>query len=121
MASFNYCTILSELNDACTCTSAYTCTYNHTHICTCTCVHTCTVPDIIKFTYYHCTSTDYSVLYEWSTLYFKCTCVLQMYYTVLHLAITYKCKGNSHITMITVQSSAIVLLRSTVDYHLIKV
>ena len=24
------------------------------------------VPDIIKFTYYHCTSIDYSVLCEWS-------------------------------------------------------
>ena len=23
-----------------------------------------TVPDFIKFTYYHCTSIDYSVLYE---------------------------------------------------------
>ena len=34
-------------------------------------------------------------------------------------AITYKCKGNSCNTMITVQSSTIVLLRSTVD--LIKV
>ena len=48
-----------------------------------------------------------------------------MYYTILNLinmlAITYKCKGNSHITMITVQSSIIVLLRSAVDYHLIKV
>ena len=32
----------------------------------------------------------------------------------------YKCKGNSHITMITVQSTTIVLPRSTVDYHLIK-
>ena len=28
------------------------------------------IPDIIKFTYYHCTSIDYSVLYERSTLYF---------------------------------------------------
>ena len=30
------------------------------------CRHTTlfTVPDIIKFTYYHCTSIDYSVLYE---------------------------------------------------------
>ena len=71
-------------------------------------MYTCTVPDIIKFTYYHCTSIDYSVLCEWSTLYFECT---TQYYT------TY----NSHITMITVQSSTIVLLRSTVDYHLIKV
>ena len=33
----------------------------------------------------------------------------------------YKCKENSHISMITVQSSTIALLRSTVDYHLIKV
>ena len=40
---------------------------------------------------------------------------------VLHLSTTYKCKGNSHITMITIQSNTIVLLRSTVDYHLIKV
>ena len=47
-----------------------------------------TVPDIIKFTYYHCTLYNY--------------------------------KWNSHITMITVQSNTIVLLRSTVDYHLIK-
>ena len=30
-----------------------------------------TLPDIIKFTYYHCTSIDYSVLYEW--MYFECT------------------------------------------------
>ena len=31
--------------------------------------------------------------------------VLNQYYTI-----TYKCKGNSHITMITLQSRAIVLL-----------
>ena len=30
----------------------------------------CTVPE---FTYYHCTSIDYSVLCEWNTLYFKGT------------------------------------------------
>ena len=29
---------------------------------------------------------------------------------VLHLSTPYKCKGNSHITTITVQSSTIVLL-----------
>ena len=39
--------------------------------------------------------------------------------TCKYHAITYKCKGNSYNTMITVQSSTIVLLRSTVD--LIKV
>ena len=43
---------------------------------------TCTVPDT-KFTYYHCTSIDYSVHCEWSTLYFECT---TQYYTVLHLS-----------------------------------
>ena len=78
-----------------------------------------TVLDIIKFTYYHCTSIEHSVHCEWSTLYFK----IWMYYTVFRLsskyyAITHKCKGNSHNT---VQSSTIVLLRSTVDYHLVKV
>ena len=117
-----------------------------------------TVPDIIKFTYYHCTSIDYSVLCEWSTQYFKCAvpdiihiitvlqlttvhCTLWMNYTVLGMYSTwhyyvyilslyfqfttvyfecttqYKCKGNSHITMIRVQSCTI---GSTVDYHLIK-
>ena len=46
---------------------------------------------------------------------------MYMYYTVLHLStITYTCKGNSHNAMITVQSTT-TLLRSTVDYHLIKV
>ena len=46
--------------------------------------------------------------------------VLHMY-AVLHLStITYTCKGNSHNAMITVQSTT-TLLRSTVDYHLIKV
>ena len=44
------------------------------------CVHKCTIPDIIKFTYYHCTSIDYSVHYEWSTLYFECT---TQYYTLV--------------------------------------
>ena len=29
-----------------------------------------TVPDIIMFTYYHCTSIDYGVLCEWSTQYY---------------------------------------------------
>ena len=32
-----------------------------------------TAPNIIKFTYYHHTSIDYSVHYEWSTLYFECS------------------------------------------------
>ena len=40
-----------------------------------------------------------------------------VYFVSYHIQI----KGNLHITMITVQSSTIVLLRSTVDYHLIKV
>ena len=43
----------------------------------------CTIPDIIKFTYYHCTSIDYSVLQ--CTLWVKYI-VLWMYYTVLHLS-----------------------------------
>ena len=45
------------------------------------------VPDIIKFTYYHCTSIDYNVLCERSTLYFECT--TQYYNLVLcyHLQI----------------------------------
>ena len=55
--------------------------------------------------------------YMYMYLYFEYT---TLYYTLVLYAITYKCKGNSHITMITVQSSTIVL-RSTVDYHLIKV
>ena len=41
--------------------------------------------------------------------------------TTVYIVSEVHCKGNSHITMITVQSSTIVLLRSTVDYHLIKV
>ena len=49
----------------------------------------------------HCTS---SVLHS----------IAQYYTLVLCYHILYKCKVNSHIT---VQSSTIVLLRSTVDYH----
>ena len=55
-------------------------------------------------------TTMYIVKY----MYFECT---KQYYT---LVLCYH-KGDSHTTMITVQSSTIVLLRSTVDYHLIKV
>ena len=59
-----------------------------------------------------------------TTLYFvsEVHCTLKVKHSIApwYYAITYKCKGNSHITMITVQSSTIVLLRSTVDYHLIK-
>ena len=52
-----------------------------------------TVPDIIKFTYYHCTTQYYAII-----------C---------------KCKGNSHIAMVTVHtcSSTVILLRCIVDYH----
>ena len=52
-----------------------------------------------------------------TTVYFvsEVHCTLNV---LLHLCITYKCKGNSHIT---VQSNTIVLFTSTVDYHLIKV
>ena len=49
-----------------------------------------------------------------------CTSSVLHSITPYYYAITYKCKGNLHITMITVVSSTIVLLRSTVDYHLIK-
>ena len=35
-------------------------------------IYTCTVSNIIEFTYYHCTSIDYSVHCEWSTLYYEC-------------------------------------------------
>ena len=48
-------------------------------------IHVYTVPDIIKFTYYHCTSIDYSVHCEWSTLYFECT---TQYYTLVHVQCT---------------------------------
>ena len=53
---------------------------------------------------------------------FECT-TCTLYITLVLCYIIYKCKGNSHITTITVQSSTIVLheLRCTVDYHLIKV
>ena len=44
-------------------------------------LHVVTVPDIIWFTYYHCTSFDYSVLCEWSTLYMYIECTSQ-YYTI---------------------------------------
>ena len=50
-------------------------------------LHLYTVTDIIKFTFYHCTSIDYSVLCEWSTLYFECT---TQYYT---LVLSYHIKG----------------------------
>ena len=46
-----------------------------------------TVPESIKFAYYHCTSIDYSVLCEWSTLYFEST---TQYYT---LVLCYHVKG----------------------------
>ena len=74
--------------------------------------HRHTVPDITKLASIDCS--------EWSTLYFKCT---TQYYTLVPYAITYKCNENSHITtcMIIVQNSTIVLLRSTIKYHLIKV
>ena len=42
-------------------------------------VHVCTVPDIIKFTFYHFTSI------HWSTLY-----IIWMYYTVLYLGTNVK-------------------------------
>ena len=44
-------------------------------------------------------------------------------HSIIPLVLLYhmQMEGNSHITMITVQSSTIVLLRSTVDYHLIKI
>ena len=51
------------------------------------------------------------------------------YYDITYMYM-YKCKGNLHITMITVQGSTIVLFRSTivhvlfrsaVTYHIIKV
>ena len=78
----------------------------------------CIVPDIIKFIYYHCTSIDFSVLSKWSTLY----CTTQYYTLVLYYAITYKCKGIH--TLLWLQYKVvctIVLLKSTVDCHLIKV
>ena len=70
----------------------------------CTLYFKCTVPDIIKFTYCHCTSINYSGSeVHVHCMYFKCT---THYYTlVLHCMLSYapyKCKGNSHITMITV-------------------
>ena len=68
-----------------------------------------TVPDIIKFTYYHYTSIEYTVH------------VLRIYHTALHLSTMLSHPNVKGITMITVQSSTIILLRSTVDYHLIKV
>ena len=43
---------------------------------------------------------------------------------VLHsisLQYTYKCNGNSHIAIYTVQCDTMLLLRSTVEHHLIKV
>ena len=61
--------------------NVHVCMYIHM----CMCVYTVvTVPDIIKFTYYHRNSIDYSVLCEWSTLYFKCT--TQLYCMVLHFS-----------------------------------
>ena len=75
-------------------------------------VHTVvTTPDIFMFTYYHCTSVYFVI---------EVHCTSNVLHSIAPYS-TYKCKGNSHITMITVQSSTIVLLRSTVDYHLIKV
>ena len=65
---------------------------------TCTCISKANivhVPDIGKFTYYHNTSIDYSVLCEYSTLYFECA---TQYYTLV--LIIYKYKENSHIAMI---------------------
>ena len=81
-----------------------------------------TVPDIIKFTY-TCTITVLSL----TTVCFmsEVLCISNVlhsitpyYYTITYVHTIYKCKVNSHIT---VQSSTIVLLRSTVDCHLIKV
>ena len=57
--------------------------YTCSHVCGCLCKMdstTCTVSDIIKFTYYHCTSIAYSVHCWWSTLYFECT---TQYYTLV--------------------------------------
>ena len=77
--------------------------------------HDYTICDIITFTYYHCTYIDYSVHCEWVH------CTLNILHSITLVVLCYyKCKGNSPIIMITVQSSSIVLLRSTVDYHLIK-
>ena len=61
--------------------------------------------------------TIVSIVYSVSEIH--CTSnvhVLPQYYTY-----TITCECNSHITMITVQSSTVVLLSSTVNYHLIKV
>ena len=65
------------------CAFLYVCTYVCSHV-HCTILTTqCTVPDIIKFAYYHCTSIDYngSTVIVWV----KYT-VLWIYYTVLHLS-----------------------------------
>ena len=80
-----------------------------------------TVSDIIKFTYYHCTSIDYSILCEWSTLYFECT----TQYTILQFStmLSYTNVKGIH-TLLWLQYKVllyIVLLRSIVDYHLIEV
>ena len=79
--------------------------------------NTNTVPDIISL--HIITVLPLSTVYLVSEVH--CTLNVLHSITPYYYAITYKCKGNSHITMITVQNSTIVLLRSTFDYHLIKV
>ena len=50
-------------------------------------------------------------------------CTLNVLHSITpyYYTITYKYKVNPHITIIIVQCGTIVLLRCTVDYHLIKV
>ena len=71
-----------------------------------------TVPDIIKFTYV----LPLTAVYFVSEVHCALNVLLSI--TPYYYAITYKCKGNSHITMIIVQSSTtcIVLLTCTCTY-----
>ena len=100
--------------------------YKETLVCTCTVqsVHVAChykLSDITKFTY-TCTHV-LSLYFPLTTVYFvsEVHCTLNVlhtqYYTLVLCYHIQKCKGNSHITIITVQTNTIV---STVDYHHIK-
>ena len=66
---------------------------------------------------YICTYVYVCIFCVW--MYMCCFLCASLLSTCIHVYIEYK--ENPCIIMITVQSSTIVLLRSTVDYHLIKV
>ena len=69
------------------------------------------VPDIIKF-------TNITVL-PLTTVYFECT---TQYYTLISTMLSHTCTKVKVIhTLLSVQRSTILQLRSTVDYHLIEV